>query len=258
MTLDFSLVTITMNNRDGLQETLNSVLSQEGVSASWELIVIDNLSSDGTEAFMATFSDPRVVYVREADSGIYDALNKGTAKAKGRRVIYLNAGDSFHDSRSFAHMVGVSTRAPNAALVVFGAVQVAPSGDVKRLRNVPHQWFSHAFNLRSHCHAAIVFDAGAVKAAGGYSMRFDFAGDFDLIMRLGLLAPVVSDPRVCIRYEGTGLSARRKAEIPLLLHRVRADRFQYPRWAEILDRSFVFLLGAYRTALGLVRRLTRA
>lgn len=248
-----SIVSITWNNLEGLRATVESVLAQDGAD-DFEVIVVDNMSSDGTDEFIASLQDPRIRYMRQPDSGVYDAMNKGTRAAGFNKVIYLNAGDILHDRGSLACMVGLAETHPSAPMVVVGAHQVGPDGSTSVHRNVPHRWFPHAFGLRPHCHAAMVFDVAAVRAAGGYSLESDFAGDFDLILRLGLLGEVPSDPRICIDYDTTGMSAQRKAEIPELLHRIRTTRFQYPRWARRLDLTFVRTLEAYR---GLRRRTHR-
>ncbi|MBK4346445.1 glycosyltransferase [Lacisediminihabitans changchengi] len=242
-----SIVTITWNNLAGLKETMNSVRIQDISDREViEHIVVDNLSSDGTREFMESLARSDLRYVREGDSGIYDALNKGTGLANGRFILYLNAGDKFHDQASLGHMIQVSTEKLESPAIVFGAVQVEPGKPEKLLRNVPHNWFLHAFGMRSACHAATVFSASAVREAGGYSLRAGFAGDYDLILRLGLMGRILGSDRVSVDYDGTGLSAQRKDEIPMLLHRVRSERFQYPPWARRLDAGFVRLLNGYR------------
>lgn len=87
-----SVVTVTFNNADGLQATLQSVAAL--TVRPLEILVIDGLSTDGTAAVVARFDAVLPIrYVREADHGIYDAMNKGQRLARGRLLHYLNAGD---------------------------------------------------------------------------------------------------------------------------------------------------------------------
>jgi glycosyltransferase involved in cell wall biosynthesis len=87
-----SVVTVTLNNADGLQATLQSVVAL--TVRPLEILVIDGLSTDGTEAVVAHFDSMLPIrYVREADHGIYDAMNKGQRLARGQLLHYLNAGD---------------------------------------------------------------------------------------------------------------------------------------------------------------------
>lgn len=86
----FSIVTVTRNNLSGLQKTAHSLRTQSFQDYEW--IIIDGASTDGTVAWLATQS---AQWVSEPDDGIYDAMNKGLARAQGHYIIFLNAGDSF-------------------------------------------------------------------------------------------------------------------------------------------------------------------
>ena len=79
-----SVVIVTLNRKDDLQDAVDSILRQQDVDL--ELLVIDNGSSDGTEAYAETMAeqDRRVRYFRFADNmGIPAAVNKGFAEGRG-------------------------------------------------------------------------------------------------------------------------------------------------------------------------------
>lgn len=85
----FSLITITLNNIEGLQKTYNSVQNQTLKGYEW--LAIDGNSSDGTKEWLKTVP---ATAISEADNGIYDAMNKGIERAKGKYILFLNAGDT--------------------------------------------------------------------------------------------------------------------------------------------------------------------
>ena len=99
----FSIVTITFNASHTLPRTLRSVAEQKW--AALEHIIIDGASTDGTlqraEAYKQeqeageTGSMRTVSLLSEPDRGLYDAMNKGLARATGDYVLFLNAGDCF-------------------------------------------------------------------------------------------------------------------------------------------------------------------
>jgi glycosyltransferase involved in cell wall biosynthesis len=90
-----SIITINYNNKIGLQNTINSVLSQTW--KGFEFIIIDGGSNDGGEAIIENYKHQLTYYVSEPDKGVYCAMNKGIRAAKGDFVFFLNSGDLFYD-----------------------------------------------------------------------------------------------------------------------------------------------------------------
>lgn len=87
-----SIVTITRNDLSGLTKTIDSLKAI--CSESIELIIVDGSDSDSpgvTSCDLSVFQ--RVHVIREVDSGIYDAMNKGLRLANGKYVWFLNGGD---------------------------------------------------------------------------------------------------------------------------------------------------------------------
>lgn len=95
MTPDISIITINYNDLDGLYGTLCSIAAQE--YRSFELIVVDGHSDDGSAKLLEDFAPLIDRWVSEPDGGIYDAMNKGVALARGTYVNFMNAGDCFYD-----------------------------------------------------------------------------------------------------------------------------------------------------------------
>ena len=97
--MTFSIITITFQAEAVLQRTLDSVFTQ--TYPHIEHLIVDGASKDGTLAIAKNYqqqSDAQhnghtVIVQSEPDKGIYDAMNKGLAKATGDYVVFLNAGD---------------------------------------------------------------------------------------------------------------------------------------------------------------------
>ena len=93
-----SIITVAFRNLEGIVKTHASLahLAQAG-DISFEWIVVDGGSSDGSSAFLEGLSgEHRLRFVSEPDNGIYDAMNKGIAMARGRFALFLNSGDILH------------------------------------------------------------------------------------------------------------------------------------------------------------------
>ncbi len=91
--MKFSIITATYNCLDTLPCCLDSINSQ--TYTSYEHIIIDGNSSDGTKDFLNNFADTKFIYLSEPDEGIYDALNKGIHLATGDVIGFLHADDMY-------------------------------------------------------------------------------------------------------------------------------------------------------------------
>ena len=86
-----SIITINLNNAEGLEKTICSVINQ--TYSDFEYIVIDGGSTDGSLDVIKKYADKLSHWVSEPDAGIYNAMNKGIRKAGGKYCQFLNSGD---------------------------------------------------------------------------------------------------------------------------------------------------------------------
>ena len=89
--MKLSIITINFNDRVGLDKTIQSVINQ--TYRDFEYIVIDGASTDGSVDVIKKYADRLTHWVSEPDTGIYNAMNKGTRLAQGEYCLYLNSGD---------------------------------------------------------------------------------------------------------------------------------------------------------------------
>jgi glycosyltransferase involved in cell wall biosynthesis len=90
---NYSIIVVTFNNIGGLERTLDSIRRLNYDQK--EVVVIDGGSTDGTQTLMEKNAALIDVAVSEKDSGIYNAMNKGVARATGDYIVFMNAGDEF-------------------------------------------------------------------------------------------------------------------------------------------------------------------
>lgn len=91
-----SIITINYNNLEGLQRTVESLAHQTW--KEFEFIVIDGGSTDGSAVYLENQSDKIDYWISEPDTGIYNAMNKGIAKATGEYLLFLNSGDHLYSN----------------------------------------------------------------------------------------------------------------------------------------------------------------
>lgn len=95
-----SVITITFNASKELPATMRSVKGQ--TFKDYEHLIIDGASRDNTIEIARKSGVAGLRILSEPDNGLYDAMNKGLAMAKGKYVVFLNAGDAFHDNATLA------------------------------------------------------------------------------------------------------------------------------------------------------------
>ena len=89
-----SIISINLNNTNGLKNTIDSIRNQS--VQPFEYVVIDGGSNDDLSDLINENSKFITNYISEHDDGIYDAMNKGIKLAKGNWTIFMNSGDIFY------------------------------------------------------------------------------------------------------------------------------------------------------------------
>lgn len=86
-----SIITINLNNKKGLEDTILSVIPQ--LNKDIEYIIVDGLSIDGSVDVIRKYDNNFSKVIIEKDLGIYDAMNKGVKIAKNDWILFMNSGD---------------------------------------------------------------------------------------------------------------------------------------------------------------------
>ena len=137
--MKFSVITINYNHKEGLIRTIKSVLYQ--TCTDYEFIIIDGGSTDGSVEIIKEYDKDITYWVSEKDNGVYHAMNKGIAAAKGDYCIFMNSGDCFHSSNALNSVASYHED------IICGQVSTFPSGhhkptitlvDLLRI-SLPHQ-----------------------------------------------------------------------------------------------------------------------
>jgi glycosyltransferase involved in cell wall biosynthesis len=173
----FSVITVCFNAMTVLPLTAASLRSQATTSGI-EWIVIDGGSTDGSVDWLATQQPD--VFVSEPDSGIYDAMNKAVARARGDWLFFLNAGDAFADEHVLADVARAVEGSPAAELVFGDVVYFGDSGE----RRHRFHWLTRRRLLFGDlCHQAVFAHRSLFLRHGTYDLSLRWNADFDWFLR---------------------------------------------------------------------------
>lgn len=190
-----SIITITYNAAPVIRPTLESLNAQ--TFRDFEHLVIDGASKDDTVSIVSEMC-PDSIIRSEPDRGLYDAMNKGLRAAKGKYLLFLNAGDALHTPdtlQRYAEATGLNgSRIPNAmdntdsilscADIIYGDTVVVDSDRnfVKpRHLSVPERLTFRSFaNGMLVCHQAFMVRR---DLAPEYDLQYRFSADYEWTLR---------------------------------------------------------------------------
>ncbi len=126
-----SIVTVVYNGKNSLEKTIKSVLNQSYKNI--EYIIIDGGSTDNTQNIINKYAGEIDYWISEPDNGIYDAMNKGIAAAKGDWIYFLGSDDMLYDNRTISDILAYLDSDES---VVFGNIMYTNGKDVKSRFNI--------------------------------------------------------------------------------------------------------------------------
>ncbi|MBQ7461627.1 MAG: glycosyltransferase [Bacteroidaceae bacterium] len=182
-----SVVTVCFNPlKDGREElfvkNLDSVQEQTGVTV--EHIVVDGASTDGTLDLVRQYDNPHheIRLFSKADSGIYEAMNRGIALARGKYITFLNTDDFYHQSNGLA----LSVKALKESNCSFSFAPIQPTGSRfrHRLHRHPESHLHRFFLFCTIPHPSMLFLKSSLMEIDGYDCSYQLAADYDMMLRL--------------------------------------------------------------------------
>ena len=177
-----SIITITYNAERWLERTMRSVLAQ--TCKEYEYIIVDGASKDGTVDIIKRLEpefEGRLSWKSEPDKGLYDAMNKGIARAKGDFLWFVNAGDEIYAPDTLAHIVAAATDDTD---IVYGKACIVNAEGVKVSEHhkvtPPDLQRKHLLNGLVVCHQAILVRR---SIADKYNTDYRICADYEWVLK---------------------------------------------------------------------------
>jgi len=226
-----TIITVCYNAINGLEKTLESVIAQ-----TWdclEYIVIDGGSTDGSLDVLEKYKHHVDCLVSERDKGVYDAMNKGVRIAHGEWVLFMNAGDVFHDEMVVEKMF--QDRNLNGVSILFGDTECVFTNGNRLVKYGDYK----IHQIMPSCHQSI-FCRRELLVSHPFDLKYKVRADLDFFCKMKKKeCPIMYVPIVLSifdRREGisTDFKKAKKEYFQILYPPVVADTLY---WAYLLGRK---------------------
>ncbi|OKS89489.1 glycosyltransferase family 2 protein [Mucilaginibacter polytrichastri] len=200
-----SIITIVYNNVRDIERTLQSIIRQ--TYSNIEYLVIDGASNDGTLEILNRYKQHISKLISEPDRGIYDAMNKGLALAKGDYVLFMNSGDEIYAPDTVAN---IFASAPDADIYYGETEMINDAGESlgRRRHKAPEKFTWHDFKYgMSISHQAIYIKRSLTEP---YDGRYALSADIDWILKAARKAKrIVNVQQYVAKYLVGGMSKKK-------------------------------------------------
>ena len=197
-----SVITIVYNNVRDIERTMLSVLNQ--TYQNLEYIIIDGRSTDGTVQIIEKYRDRLSHFTSEPDRGIYDAMNKGLARASGDYLLFMNSGDEIYAHDTVEKIFSLQ---PDAD-IYYGETEMYDQqwkSLGRRRHRAPDKfhWRSFKYGM-SVSHQAIYIRR---TLAEPFDTRYQLSADIDWIIRAAKKASTIVNTKMYVaKYLVGGMS----------------------------------------------------
>ena len=182
--MKISIVTISYNSVDTIEDTLKSVTSQDYNNV--EYIIVDGGSNDGTLDVINKFKDNIQTIISEKDKGMYDAMNKGIQAAQGDVIGILHSDDIYQNNNILALVIDAFSKSDQIDAVYGDLEYVDRLNLSKRLR----LWNAGAYKPNSFKwgwmppHPAFFIKKSKYIEFGSYLLGLGSSADYELMLRM--------------------------------------------------------------------------
>lgn len=198
------MVLPTFNRAHVVVEAIDSVLTQ--TFGDFELIVVDDNSTDDSAAVLAEVSDPRLrVLPNTRTKGVSGARNTGIFAAKGEWLCQIDSDDLW-EPRFLEKICEAIDRADERVGIVYGSLAFVEAGSITQVRSAEAGGYTYPRMLYEHFfyHTASAFRTSLVRELGGYDESLSDNEDADLQLRLTEHCEMLPVPEAMYFYRRDG------------------------------------------------------
>jgi len=207
-----SIILATLNRSYFLARAIESVIAQTMVD--WELLVVDNGSTDGTEKLIREFKkkDPRIRYLLEAERGISCARNSGIQEAKGEWIAFIDDDDEWLPEKLSRQMAYLRIH-PDVSLLYAKTWVKDGKGKTTGVKpsNTPALDFGCLIEKDTLPILTVVLKRECIDEVGGFDPGLRVAEDYDLWLRISRNYTIAFMDEIVSVYHDHGGNVSRRA-----------------------------------------------
>ena len=177
MNVVLSIITINLNDSKGLEKTILSVVSQS--SSQFEYIIIDGGSIDGSVEIIRKYENRITFWTSEKDAGIYNGMNRGLSKAKGKFCMFLNSGDFLQSGNIIRNAEYLFLDSND---IIYGDLML-DYGNKQLRKKYPFPFTLYNFAYTTIPHPASFIRTSLLRELGGYDEEFTIVSDWIFFIR---------------------------------------------------------------------------
>ena len=199
-----SIITIVLNGKILIEETILSVINQKFLNL--EYIIIDGGSTDGTLEIIEKYKGSIYKIISEHDGGIYQAINKGISLCNHSLVGLIHCGDRFaSDTLSIVYSTFLNINSD----IYYGDIEILEEEDddyVSKFEIADHTLLK---NKMSIFHPSTFVKLSVYKNFGFYDCKYQSASDYDFFLHLYLQGyKFVHVPLILATFRSGGISGK--------------------------------------------------
>jgi hypothetical protein len=213
---NLSIIMPVFNAGRYVGDAIQSILNQ--TFAGFELILVDDASTDGSTEIAGAFRDDRIrILSNEQNRGIAFSRNRGLQEARGRYIAAFDADDVAMPAK-FEKQVRFLESNPSFGMVGSWAGKIDQNGQVLpgkwKLRAKPSSIPSILLFRNYFCHSAVVMKREAIPA-GGYDTRFRINEDYNMWIQIARQWKVWNLPAYLVHYRvhPAGITSSGQADV---------------------------------------------
>lgn len=241
-----SIIVATYNRADFIAAAIDSALKQ--AYQDWELLVLDDGSTDDTENIVAAFSmkDGRIRFIRqEKNVGIARNRNRGLEESKGEYIAMLDSDDVWLDEKKLEKQVAFLEAHPECAVVGTNVAIIDKDGH--RTGSFEFETKDKAIRAKmlrrnQFAQSSLLYRKSAALEAGMYDPTYAIADDYDLWLKIGKKGGFANLPDYTTGYRvhGAGITKEKKfkaANEHMAI--IKKHRASYPHFALAAIKAYL-------------------